>query len=345
MGITNTEYFLLFVISYLLVGVLTPLMRKIAIATDVVDRPNSSHKSHKKPVPYLGGVAIIFGVITVSYSASLFSQFTSSTFWLATSVLGPALLLGLIGLWDDIRNLPPLPRFIAQTFAGVFTASILIITDNIGNPTGSSIFDSIITVIWIVGICNSINFFDNLDGGAAGTVAISSVALAYLALNGNQYLIAALSVVTAGSTLGFLVWNKSPAKIYMGDAGALFLGVLLATLTVRFEPVAQSQLGSFLIPVFLLAIPILDTTVAVFSRIRRHLSPFQGGQDHLSHRLIRSGFTRKTSAIILWSLSGLFAGVSVLLPNASQSTTNYLLIGAGLTWLTLFIAFFRTKDN
>jgi UDP-GlcNAc:undecaprenyl-phosphate GlcNAc-1-phosphate transferase len=345
MGITNTEYFLLFLISYLLVGVLTPVMRKIAIATDVVDRPNFSHKSHKKPVPYLGGVAIIIGVITVSYSASLFSQFTSSTFWLATSVLGPALLLGLIGLWDDIRNLPPLPRFIAQTFAGVFTASILIITDNIGNPTGSTIFDSIITVVWIVGICNSINFFDNLDGGAAGTVAISSIALAHLALNGDQYLIAALSVVTAGSTLGFLVWNKSPAKIYMGDAGALFLGVLLATLTVRFEPTAQTQMGSFLIPVFLLAIPILDTTVAVLSRIRRHLSPFQGGQDHLSHRLIRLGLTRKTSAIILWSLSGLFAGASVLLPTVSQSSTNNILIGTGLTWLTLFVAFIRTKDS
>jgi len=345
MGITNTEYFLLFVISYLLVGLLTPVMRKIAIATDVVDRPNSSHKSHKKPVPYLGGVAIIIGVIAVSYSASLFSQFTSSTFWLATSVLGPALMLGLIGLWDDIKNLPPLPRFIAQTLAGVFTASILLITDNIGNPTGSSFFDSIITVVWIVGICNSINFFDNLDGGAAGTVAISSIALAYLALNGDQYLIAALSVVTAGSTLGFLVWNKSPAKIYMGDAGALFLGVLLATLTVRFEPTAQTQIGSFFIPVLLLAIPILDTTVAVLSRIRRHLSPFQGGQDHLSHRLIRSGLSRKTSAIILWNLSGLFAAVAVLLPNASPSTTSYLVIGAGLTWLTLFIAFFRTKDN
>ncbi len=345
MGITNTEYFLLFVISYLFVGVLTPVMRRIAIATDVVDRPDSSHKTHKKPVPYLGGVAIIIGVITVSYSASLLSEFTSSTFWLATSVLVPALLIGLIGLWDDIRNLPPLPRFVAQTFAGVFTASILMVTDNIGNPTGSSIFDLIITVVWIVGICNSINFFDNLDGGATGTVAISSITLAYLALNGEQYLIAALSVVTAGSTLGFLVWNKSPAKIYMGDAGALFLGVLLATLTIRFEPTAQTQLSSFLIPVFLLAIPILDTTVAVLSRIRRHLSPFQGGQDHLSHRLIRSGLTRKTSVILLWSLSMLFAGVSVLLTTVSQSSTNYLLIVAGLIWIFLFIGFFRTKDS
>ena len=131
----------------------------------------------------------------------------------------------------------------------------------------------------------------------------------------------------------------------MGDAGALFLGVLLATLTVRFEPTAQTQIGSFLTPVFLLAIPILDTTVAVLSRIRRHLSPFEGGQDHLSHRLIRSGLTRRTSAIILWSLSGLFALVSVLLPIGSQTNSNYLLIVAGLTWLILFITFFRTKDN
>jgi UDP-GlcNAc:undecaprenyl-phosphate GlcNAc-1-phosphate transferase len=345
MGITNTDYFLLFVISYLLVGVLTPVMRKIAIATDVVDRPNSSHKSHKKPVPYLGGVAIIIGVITVSYSASLFSQFTSSTFWLATSVLGPALLLGLIGLWDDIKNLPPLPRFIAQTFAGVFTASILIITDNIGNPTGSSIFDSIITVVWIVGICNSINFFDNLDGGAAGTVAISSIALTYLALSGDQYLIAALSVVTAGATLGFLVWNKSPAKIYMGDAGALFLGALLATLTVRFEPNSQTQIGSYLTPLLLLAIPILDTTIAVFSRIRRHVSPFQGGQDHISHRLVRFGFSRKTSAILLWSLSGIFSAIAIAISIAVEMYINYLIIVAGVIWAGLFVLFFRTRDN
>jgi UDP-GlcNAc:undecaprenyl-phosphate GlcNAc-1-phosphate transferase len=344
MGITNTEYFLLFVISYLLVGVLTPVMRKIAIATDVVDRPNSSHKSHKKPVPYLGGVAIIVGVITVSYSASLFSQFTSSTFWLATSVLGPALLLGLIGLWDDIRNLPPLPRFIAQTLAGVFTASILMITNNIGNPTGSTFFDSLITVVWVVGICNSINFFDNLDGGAAGTVAVSSIALAYLALSGDQYLIAALSTVTAGSTLGFLVWNKSPAKIYMGDGGALFLGVLLAILTVRFEPTTQSQISAYLTPIFLLAIPILDTTVAVLSRIRRNLSPFQGGQDHLSHRLIRAGLSRKVAAFTLWALSTLFAAVAILVSKTAGSVENYIGLSAVSFWLVLFLLFFKTKD-
>jgi UDP-GlcNAc:undecaprenyl-phosphate GlcNAc-1-phosphate transferase len=345
MGITNQEYFLLFVTSYLLVGVLTPLMRKIALVTNVVDNPNASHKSHKKAVPYLGGVAIIIGIISISYSTSLFSDFTSATFWLATSVLVPALVLGVIGLWDDIKNLSPLPRFIAQSIAGIFTASVLIITDNVGNPTGSNIFDAVITIFWVVGICNSINFFDNLDGGAAGTVAISSATLAFLALTGDQYLIAALATVTTGATLGFLVWNKSPAKIYMGDAGALFLGVLLATLTIQLEPNTNTQIGSYLTPIFLLAVPILDTTVAVISRLRRHISPFQGGQDHLSHRLIRAGLSRKQAAISLWVLSGVYGALAILISKANSIYEDYLVLAGTALWVVLFILFFKQKDD
>jgi len=319
-------------------------MRRIAIATDVVDKPNTAHKSHKQPVPYLGGVAIIIGIIVISYSTSLVSNFTIDTFWLATSVLAPALVLGLIGLWDDMKNLPPLPRFVAQTIAGVFTAIILVATENVGNPTGSEIFDTFITIIWVVGICNSINFFDNLDGGAAGTVAVSSIALAILALSGDQYLITALSTVTAGATLGFLIWNKSPARIYMGDAGALFLGVLLATLTLRLNPDTQTQLGSYLTPIFLLAIPILDTTVAVLSRLRRHISPFQGGQDHLSHRLIRAGVPRKRAAVSLWALSALFAAVAILISRVNEITEIYLIAGSGLLWILLLAFFLKSKD-
>jgi UDP-GlcNAc:undecaprenyl-phosphate/decaprenyl-phosphate GlcNAc-1-phosphate transferase len=344
MGITNQEYFLLFLGSYLLVGLLTPLMRKIALATDVVDRPNTAHKSHKQPVPYLGGVAIIIGIIVVAYSTSLISNFTVNTFWLATSVLAPALALGLIGLWDDMKNLPPLPRFVAQNIAGLFTAFILISTDNVGNPTGSEIFDSVITIIWVVGICNSINFFDNLDGGAAGTIAVSSTALAFLALNGDQYLIAALATVTAGATMGFLIWNKSPARIYMGDAGALFLGVLLATLTVRLHPDSETQIGSYFTPIFLLAVPILDTSVAVLSRLKRNISPFQGGQDHLSHRLVRAGLSRRKAAVSLWSLSGLFGLVAILISRPNQSYENLIVYIAGAFWIILFGLFFKTKD-
>jgi UDP-GlcNAc:undecaprenyl-phosphate GlcNAc-1-phosphate transferase len=345
MAISQVDYFLLFLISYVLVGLLTPLMRKIALAQGVLDLPNSAHKSHKNPVPYLGGVAIIIGVVIVSYIALITNKFTWSNFWLATSVLGPALVMGLVGLWDDLKSLNPLPRFIGQSIAGVVVAIILILNDNIGNPTGIIALDAAITVLWIVGICNSINFFDNLDGGAAGTVAITTISLTYLAITGNQYFIAALSIVVAGSTLGFLIWNRAPARIYMGDAGALFLGVLIAILTIRFKPSTNNSITSFAIPVLLLAIPILDTTVAVFSRLRRQVSPFQGGKDHLSHRLVRYGLSRKASAITLWLLSALYGLFAVLI---SMQNINYellIVLVASIVWISLLVLFLNTKDE
>jgi UDP-GlcNAc:undecaprenyl-phosphate GlcNAc-1-phosphate transferase len=344
MTISQVDYFFLFVVSYVLVGLLTPVMRKIALAQGVLDHPNSAHKSHKNPVPYLGGLAIIIGVVIVSYIALISNNFTWSNFWLATSVLGPAIIMGLVGLWDDLKSLNPLPRFIGQSIAGLVIAIILVLNKNVGNPTGITLLDVSITVLWIVGICNSINFFDNLDGGAAGTVAIAAISLTYLAIIGNQYFIAALSIVIAGSTLGFLIWNRVPARIYMGDAGALFLGVLLAILTIRFKPTTDTAITSFAIPILLLAIPILDTTVAVFSRLRRKVSPFQGGKDHLSHRLVRAGLSRRLAAITLWSLTGLFNIFGVLISSPSNKYELIFVLTALVLWIVLFLSFFRTKD-
>ena len=345
MAISQVDYFILFVISYVLVGLLTPLMRKIALVQGVLDRPNSAHKSHKNPVPYLGGVAIIIGVVIVSYIALISFKFTWSNFWLATSVLGPATVMGLVGLWDDLKSLNPLPRFIGQSIAGLVVAIIFILNDNIGNPTGVTVLDAAITILWIVGICNSINFFDNLDGGAAGTVAITAIFLTYLAITGDQYFIAALSIVVAGSTLGFLIWNRTPARIYMGDAGALFLGLLIATLTVRFNPSTDNSATSFAIPVLLLAVPILDTTVAVFSRLRRKVSPFQGGKDHLSHRLIRYGLSRKVAAITLWLLSAFYGLFAVLISMQSINYEFLIILIASVTWILLLALFLNTKDE
>lgn len=303
MQATGFQYFLLFFATFALVGTLTPVMRKIAINKKIYDLPNAAHKTHKEPVPYLGGVAIIIGVTVVSYTAAIYKQFNREDFLLLTSVLAPAIVLGLIGLWDDLRNLRPGPRLAIQTVAGIFTAYILISQDTVGNPTGSQTLDSLITVVWIVGICNSINFFDNVDGGAAGTVAISSLGLFYLTFQNQQFFIAALSSVTAGATIGFLLWNKSPARIYMGDAGALFLGVLIATLTIRLQPDTDALWKSFATPILLLAVPILDTTTVVVSRIKRGVSPLQGGHDHLSHRLVNRGVSRKVAVLLLWAAS------------------------------------------
>ena len=345
MGITRSEYFLLFVATFALVGFLTPVMRRIAIKQNVFDAPTSAHKTHKEPVPYLGGVAIIIGVLVVTYGTALLKNFSSQNFWLATSVLAPAAVLGVVGLIDDLRNLSPAPRFIIQTIAGIFTAWLLVSNDTVGNPTGSKVMDYIVTIVWIVGICNSINFFDNLDGGAAGTVAVSSIALFVLAFNGHQILIAALASVTAGATIGFLLWNKSPARIYMGDAGALFLGILIATLTIRLKPDAETEWTSLSTPVLLLAVPILDTTVAVTSRLRRGVSPFQGGHDHLSHRLIRAGMSRRKAAFSLWGISGIFSVIALLITQ-TVGEIETLVVGMGITlFVLLLVLSLNTKDS
>ena len=344
MIISQPQYFLLFVSSYALVGFLTPLMRRLAISREILDRPNSAHKSHIEPIPYLGGVAIILGIILVTYTSLFFSFGPLSNFWLVTSLIIPALVMGMIGLWDDIKTLPPFPRFIGQTITGVIVSIILILSNSFANPTGATFLDVIITIFWVVSICNSINFFDNLDGGAAGSVAVSTITLTYLSLSNGQSLIAAMSIVVAGATLGFLIWNRSPARIYMGDAGALFLGVLLASLTIRFEPETSSLISSFSTILLLLAVPILDTLVAVFSRLRRRISPFQGGKDHLSHRLIRAGLSKKISAAILWLLSGFFCLLAIMLSHLNPIFELRIVIISGLIWLLLFVGFMKRPD-
>jgi UDP-GlcNAc:undecaprenyl-phosphate GlcNAc-1-phosphate transferase len=341
MLISNYQYLTVFTLSFILVGALTPIMLKVAIKNNIFDLPNTSHKSHALPTPYLGGIAIMLGVVLVSLLAVLFSTNVLGNLKLLLSVLIPALLLGLIGLWDDLKSLPAYPRLFAQSAVGVGISIILITTGTLGNPTGSIVLDVLLTVIWIVGICNSVNFFDNMDGGAAGAVAFSSLGLAFLAWNLEQSLLAGLSLVTAGATFGFLIWNKSPAKIYMGDAGALFLGVLLATLAIRLDPITQSRAISLSIPLLLLALPILDTTTVVISRLRNGVSIFQGGQDHLSHRLVNIGLTRKFAVIVLWLLCILFVVIANLVSMlASTFEVIFLLLGSFI-WFALLLWFLK----
>ena len=344
MKVALWQYFFLGFSSFAVVGTLTPLVRRFAISHEIYDLPNSSHKSHVEPVPYLGGVAIVIGTLSISYLALIAKELTLKNFGLATSALAPALILALVGLWDDMKNMRPLPRLIMQSTVGVATAIFLLATDTMGVPTGHVWLDGLITVIWIVGICNSINFFDNMDGGAAGTVAISSLALGYLGYQGGQYFVAAMSVVVAGATIGFLLWNKSPARIYMGDAGALFLGVLIATLTIRFHPHADTKWTSFSTKILLLAVPILDTSVSVISRLMRRSSPFQGGQDHLSHRLVRAGLERRVAVIVLWLLTAAFAFCAAVIPSLSKIGEERVVMDAAAIWFLLFCLFLSTSD-
>jgi len=339
------QYVALGAFAFIFVAALTPVMRVIAIRVGAFDSPNIPRKVHKEPVPYLGGVAIAIVIVVISYSAMLFNNFTLANFMLASSVLVPAIAIAVMGLVDDLHGLEPWPRLVAQTLAALGVSVILISTHTIGTPLHNRLLDSLITIFWIVGVCNSINFFDNLDGGAAGTVTVITIFLFVIAYSRHQELVSALAIVTAGATAGFLLWNRAPAKIYMGDAGALFLGIIVAVLTIRLDPEIAPRSKSLAIPFLLMAMPILDTTVAVCSRIRRGISPFQGGRDHLSHRLMRLGFERDAAAMALWSGAALFGMIALGIYKWPNSH-GYQLMGAGtLAWLGLMIFFFRVPSE
>ena len=220
---------------------------------------------------------------------------------------------------------------------------ILISTKTVGNPTGSTVLDVLVTILWIVGLTNSINFLDNIDGGASGVVAISSFFLFLIAFEGGQILISAFALALTGATLGFLVWNRPPARIYMGDAGSLFLGLLIASLTVRLEPNPINQLASFAIPLFIMAVPILDTSVAVLSRVARGVSPFQGGRDHLSHRLMTRGLSKRQAVSSIWLISLFFGSLAWVISNSSFSMEGAITFFGVAAWMYSIIFFLKTK--
>ena len=356
MSITAAQFAILGVTAFALTGLLTWPVRALAIRLGAMDAPNMARKSQAEPVPYLGGVAIALGISILTLGAifvgaeNFVGENKDQLQDLALTVLLPALLLGAVGLIDDLRSLSPWPRLIAQSVVGTVLALVIVNSGTLGTPfsqgpAGDSWINTAVTIFWIVGICNSINFFDNLDGAASGAVAIAALGVFVIAFDRGQELVSALSIVTAGATIGFLMWNKSPAKIYMGDAGALFLGVIISVATIRLNPGITPIWHSLAIPLMLLAVPLLDTCVAVFSRLLRGLSPLTGGKDHLSHRLVRAGLSRRVTAVGLWSASGVCAVVAVLVYQYPDSLGFFLIIAFTTAWLLALILFLRTPSH
>ena len=345
MIISAGQFAILGIAAFALTGLLTWPVRALAIRLGAMDAPNLARKSQAEPVPYLGGLAIALGITVVTFVAVFVGDQNENLNDLAFTVLVPALSLGLMGLVDDLRSLSPWPRLITQSLVGSVVAFIIVQGGTIGTPFGTSTLNTAVTIFWIVGICNSINFFDNLDGAASGAVAIAALGVFFIAFDRGQELVSALSIVTAGATIGFLMWNKSPAKIYMGDAGALFLGVIISVATIRVNPGIVPTWKSLLIPIMLLAVPLLDTCVAVFSRLARGLSPLTGGKDHLSHRLVRAGLSRPMAAISLWSASGVCAVMAVGVYKYPDSLGSVLIGVFAVGWVIGLLAFLRTPSN
>lgn len=321
-----------------------PHLQKIAIKLNVIDRPNQTHKTHAEPVPYLGGFSIVIPITFLSVFGGFLVNGIENYLKLIVFLL-PSLIMAAVGFVDDFINLPPKPRFIIQLAVSMTVSIVLFQSGFASQISGQPLLDFFISVTWLVGLTNAFNFIDNLDGGAAGVSIVAALTIFLLGWMSDQYLIATLAICVAGATFGFIFWNINPARIYLGDGGALFLGIVFGILLLQLEPKAIDSVTSLTIPILVLAVPIIDTSVVVISRTLRGNSVFQGGRDHLSHRIQKKGFSRKYTAILLWLMSLAFSALAVMINYFDGVIEFYLaLFGLGMCTMTVIIFLFLSHD-
>ncbi len=288
--------------------VATPLVRVLAFRLGAIDVPKDERRMHTKPIPRMGGVAIYiaFTITTLafgSYAPSLVAIWFGGT------------ILVVLGMFDDIFNLNAWFKLGVQILAALVAVLQGVVIDfiNIGGtlyPLGALAIP--ITVLWIVGLTNAINFIDGLDGLACGVSTICSASLTVVAILMSSSEAALLTAILAGSCLGFLPFNSHPAKIFMGDAGALFLGYTLSVLSVTGIFKTHAVLA-FLIPMSVFGLPLFDTAFAVIRRLLHGQSPFHADRGHIHHRLIDMGFGHRRSVLTLYAICGILGIAAVML--------------------------------
>jgi UDP-GlcNAc:undecaprenyl-phosphate GlcNAc-1-phosphate transferase len=297
----------------------TPLVRELARGIGLVDKP-AGYKVQPVPIPYLGGVAIAAGTLA--------GMLVVGGPWPPLGALALiAVGLCVVGLVDDHRLLAPTTRLGLEAVAAAATVALgLRLT-----ATGIAVVDGALTIVWVVGVINATNLLDNMDGLGAGVAASIATSSLLLMLDRDGAAVIGLAAGLVGACLGFLAYNKRPASVYMGDAGSLFLGYLLAVITLASTQSLPSAGTRLVTPLMLAAIPVADTTTVVLARLRRGISPMQAGRDHLSHRLVQRGVQPGSavallvSASLLMGLLATFAGRGTIsLPAAAVAAAAVL---------------------
>lgn len=316
----------------LLAFAMTPIVRVLAIKIKAIDIPTDNRRMHHRPIPRIGGLAI-FAAFTITTLS-----FCSPSKELMTILIGGSVLV-LIGILDDIYRLNAFLKLIVQIAVAIFAVSQGITIDFIGLggsyiPFGA--WSGIITVIWIVGLTNAVNFIDGLDGLACGVSAISSASLfLVMLLSGSSASYCVITAILVGACIGFFPFNANPAKIFMGDTGALFLGYTLSILSV-VGVFKTDMLLAFFIPLSIFGLPLFDTAFAIVRRLIHGKSPFEPDRGHLHHRLIDMGFGQKQSVRILYAICALL-GISSVMLTRNAWHGGALMLAASL--IVFFVSF------
>lgn len=304
------EGLVVLVASATLAWICVDLSIRLAKKVNAFDHPDGGRKIQERPVPRLGGLAIALAFTLVIATALVVTGRLG--FALALSVLFPALVAAAIGLADDRWHLNPYLRLVLQ--AGVGLLAWLLGTKVA--ITGVPVMDFLITVLWVVVIINGLNLLDNSDGLAAGTVLMMGIGSTVIATLFGQALVSLFGLVLVGVSLGYLRHNWHPARVYMGDSGAYFLGTLVALLLVRLTPSALPPAISVVVVLLIAALPLTDTAFVILRRLRSGVHPFTAGRDHLSHELQMRGRSVPISVALLQgiSIAGSASAVLIVLP-------------------------------
>ena len=341
-----------FVIGITVSWATAPLSIRIAYKYDIIDKPRDDRRVHNRAIARVGGLAIFLG----SMAAMVIPATMNSSIRIA---MFGGLLMYLTGVADDIYDLKPMIKFSAQVLTtslmfalGIRIRFINLMLAPLSNGSQAMIYFGeglayLITVLWIVGITNAVNLMDGLDGLAAGSTAIMSIALAYVAYIhgirlGAMPVCIAFCAVAAGC-IGFLPYNFSPAKTFMGDGGALYLGYMIAVLSV-ISPLKRATFVGAIIPMLVLAVPIFDTVFAMLRRVFRHESIMKADRGHLHHHLMAAGFGQRRSVLIMYGIVGIMGVAAVLISRELYIDALFLMVIA-LLYLGIIIVPRQPKKN
>lgn len=298
----NNNILIAFIVAFIITFAATPFVKKLAFKIGAVDIPKDNRRMHKRPTARLGGLAIFFGFIV---SALFFSHMNPE---LAGMLIGCSLIV-ILGIFDDIYALSAKLKLAVQIVAALCPVLAGVRIDFIRVPAFISEYGYIglgwlaipVTMIWIIGITNATNLLDGLDGLACGVSSISALTLLCIAIIVGEPEVAFVTSALAGACFGFLPYNFNPAKLFMGDTGALFLGFVLSTISVQglFKGYAVISIAA---PLLILGLPIFDTVSAIIRRLKNHQPIMSPDRGHLHHRLIDAGFSQKQAVSIIYIL-------------------------------------------
>ena len=332
------------IMAYLLGVFIMPFVIYFAKKNNLVDEPNE-RKIHQGQIARLGGIAIWASAMLSFLMLVILSYYPYGK--LLSGVLLGSSLMFLLGLVDDIYGLNAKFKLMIQIAVASIVFFLGISVDTIYNPFGDPIhliapISYIVTILWIVGISNALNFIDGVDGLAGSIVTISSVTLGLIAIamTPTNAISALIAFILAGSMLAFLTYNFHPAKIFMGDSGALFAGFLLASLSIK--GVMKSAALTMFVPFFILSVPIIDITFSSLRRIAKGVSPFTPDAEHLHHKLLQRGFSQNQTVLILTLIATLSGGVASFIVGASL---KFFFCAVLLSVFMLVLSFLASKNK